>query len=247
MFELLIAAGQTTPAKGDISLNIRQHKKLIELAAKKDARLIHFPELSITGYEPELAEGFAFEFCDPRLKPLQKISSIKNIIVVVGAPLESEKGIQIASFILYPDGSQEVYTKHYLHRGEEKYFVPGTDNPQIELGNLNASLAICADITHKLHIQSASASGSVLYLPGVFLTPKAYSQETDLLARYARRFGLAVLLANFGGSSGNYQSAGKSACWDNSGNLLAQLPAEGNGVVLAAYRNTTWTAKSIIL
>lgn len=246
MAKIIIAAAQTTPIKENLDANIIHHQRLIELASDKAAQMIHFPELSITGYEPELAKELSFDLCDPRLKPLQKISSIKNIIVIVGAPLRSDKGIQIASFILYPDDSQEVYTKHHLHPSEEKIFIPGTNKPQLKLGNLNASLAICADITHKSHIQSASTSGSSLYLPGVFLTPTGYNKETSLLANYAHRFGLMVLLANFGGPSGNYQSAGKTACWDNFGNLLTQLPPEGNGIVLASYRNQTWTAESII-
>lgn len=168
MSEIMLAAAQTTAAKGNISLNIRQHMKLIETAAEKCARLVHFPELSLTGYEPELAKELSFDLCDPRLKPLQKIASIKNIIVIVGAPLRTDSGIQIASFILYPDGSQEVYTKHHLHPGEEIFFIPGSDNPQLKLGKLNASLAICADITHKSHIQCASTSGSLLS-PGSIL------------------------------------------------------------------------------
>lgn len=54
-----IAIAQTRPFKGDISANIETHKKLIELAISYKADTIFFPELSVTGYEPELAKDLA--------------------------------------------------------------------------------------------------------------------------------------------------------------------------------------------
>jgi predicted amidohydrolase len=51
-----IAVAQTRPIKGDISTNIKTHKKLIDLAISYKVDTIFFPELSITGYEPELAK-----------------------------------------------------------------------------------------------------------------------------------------------------------------------------------------------
>ena len=50
-----ICAAQTRPVKGNIQQNIENHKKLINLAVVNGADIIIFPELSITGYEPELA------------------------------------------------------------------------------------------------------------------------------------------------------------------------------------------------
>lgn len=244
MPELILAAAQTIPEKENIQSNILQHIDLIELAANKGAQLIHFPELSLTGYEPELAKELTFEIDDQRLKPLQKIAASKKIIVIAGAPLSMGDGIQIASFILHPNNSQELYTKHFLHPGEEKYFIPGKENPQLQLGNLYASCSICADITHTRHIQSAAETGSNIYLPGVFITHAGYTKDVGVLSENARRTGMLVLMANFGGPSGNFESAGKSACWDNSGKMIAQLATEGKGIVLAKYWNKTWSAES---
>ncbi len=51
-----ICVAQTRPVKGDIQGNIENHIKLIDLAVLNGADTIIFPELSITGYEPELAK-----------------------------------------------------------------------------------------------------------------------------------------------------------------------------------------------
>jgi len=47
------------PLKGDIQSNIKNHKILIDLAVYNGADTIIFPELSLTGYEPELAKKLA--------------------------------------------------------------------------------------------------------------------------------------------------------------------------------------------
>ena len=52
-----ISIAQTRPIKGDIPANIEAHKRFINLAVSNGADAIFFPELSITGYEPELLVG----------------------------------------------------------------------------------------------------------------------------------------------------------------------------------------------
>ncbi len=51
-----ICVAQARPVKGDIPSNIDNHKKLIDLAILNGADTIIFPELSITGFEPELSK-----------------------------------------------------------------------------------------------------------------------------------------------------------------------------------------------
>ena len=48
-----ICVAQTRPIKGDIQSNIDHHKRLIDLAVSNGADTVIFPELSLTGYEPE--------------------------------------------------------------------------------------------------------------------------------------------------------------------------------------------------
>lgn len=50
-----ICGAQTKPVKGDISANIENHKKLIDRAVANRTDIVISPELSLTGYEPELA------------------------------------------------------------------------------------------------------------------------------------------------------------------------------------------------
>ena len=73
-----IAVAQTRPVKGDIKANIEHHKKMINLAISHGADMIIFPELSITGYEPELAKELATNQDDSRFDELQQISDTQS-------------------------------------------------------------------------------------------------------------------------------------------------------------------------
>src|ERR1044071_5931837 len=98
-----IAVVQTKPVKADIQQNIDNHKKLIAVAISKNADIIIFPELSITGYEPELAKDLVTNRDDNRFDDFQKLSNKENIIIGMGAPLKAENGITISMIIFQPN------------------------------------------------------------------------------------------------------------------------------------------------
>ncbi|CAD0299471.1 nitrilase-related carbon-nitrogen hydrolase [Xanthomonas hortorum] len=50
-----LIAAQISSIPGEIGKNISKHLDVIRLAASKDADVLIFPELSLTGYEPGLA------------------------------------------------------------------------------------------------------------------------------------------------------------------------------------------------
>ena len=76
-----IALAQTKPVKGDVSANIQTHINFIELAIKAGASAIFFPELSLTGYEPELAKELKMEVSDSRLEIFQDLCDSDNISI----------------------------------------------------------------------------------------------------------------------------------------------------------------------
>ena len=70
-----IAAAQTVPVRGDVDANMERHVRLVHVAADAHARVLVFPELSLTGYELDLAGSQAFTESDPRLTPLVEAAS----------------------------------------------------------------------------------------------------------------------------------------------------------------------------
>jgi predicted amidohydrolase len=84
---MIISAAQIKPIRGDIQANIDNHKRIIDEALGNDSDMIIFPELSLTGYEPTLAEALATMQFDPRLDSFQDVSDEANINIGVGLPL----------------------------------------------------------------------------------------------------------------------------------------------------------------
>lgn len=247
MKRLVLAAAQSTSKRGDIETNITNHIKLIETAAEHGAQLIIFPELSLTGYEPDLAETHVLTPRDPRLAPLQITADKHQTSILVGAPYKTSKGIHIAAFLYTPNKEPQIYTKHHLHTGEEKHFTPGTKQLTINIQQTQISPAICADIAHPEHVAEAAQKGSQVYAAGVMITPQGYATDAGILQSYAEKHGMTVLLSNYASSTGGFPSAGRSAAWDNQGNHLAEAPESGEALVLCLIEDGKTTGNVVTI
>jgi predicted amidohydrolase len=242
---MIIAAGQTIP-KDSINENLEEHYKLIELAADNNAQLIIFPELSLTGYQREEAEKYSFKLNDPRLDKLKEFAKNRKIVIIVGAPLKINNKIHICSFIISPKTSVEIYTKQFLHSGEELFFDPNLNyNPQIKIKEEIFSLAICSDIANPVHPNNASKVNCTTYLASIFYTPNGINDGYEMLSEYAKRYSMNVLMANYGGKSYQFESAGKSAFWTNTGELKSNFIGTGCGLLIAKKENNHWISTII--
>lgn len=238
---MILAAAQTRPVRGNIGKNIDDHLRLIEIAADERANLIAFPEMSITGYEREDAVRFRFERNDRRLNKLVDAAKKNKLVIIAGAPVGIGEQLYIGSFVIYTDGSVELYTKHYLHPGEEISFVSSFEyDPVIHMEEEQISLAICADIDHQEHPRDAAAKNSTIYIPGIFFSPKGIPEAHNLLGNYARNYSMSVLMANFGGPTWGQESGGHSAFWNKKGTLLAELGSSESGLLIARKENEEW-------
>lgn len=241
-----LAAAQTTPIRGDVAANVEQHLRLAELAAADGAGLVLFPELSLTGYELDLAEELAFAEGDSRLDPLVDAAARLEATLVVGAPIRIGDRLHLGAFVLAPGRSIAIYTKRRLGAfgpdanpggpvppAESTIFVPGDCDPQVRVGDAPAAIAICADIGDPNHAATAAARGASIYLASMFVIPQDYEKESATLRSYAERHAMMVVLANPGGPTGGLPSAGGSAIWSDRGELLGQLDASGAGWLVA--------------
>lgn len=241
-----IAVAQTCPVAGDVRANIDEHIRLARLAASEGAGVVVFPELSLIGYELPLAGGLAFSENDPRLYPLLDVVASHNTTLIVGAPVRLGPSLYIGAFILSPDRTTRLYTKHRLGAfppsagcdscdgsvppAEASVFQPGDRNPLIHLSGRVAAVAVCADIGRPAHAELAAERGADTYLASMFVIPSDFDGEVAKLSRYAVQHRMMTALANFGSPSGGLRSAGRSSIWSETGELLVQLQAEGSGV-----------------
>ncbi|TDO71416.1 putative amidohydrolase [Flavobacterium chryseum] len=243
---MILAAAQTKPTRGNIDANLSDHYRLIELAVQNRAQLIAFPELSITGYERENAQQLAFKKDDSRLDHLKKLAVENNIIIIAGAPIEIEDQLFIGEFIISPNNSVAVYTKQFLHEGEDEFFQSSFDyNPMITIEDQKISFAICADIDNPLHPENASKKETDIYIASIFFSPNGIPNAHRDLQNYAQKHKMNVLMSNFSGESWGYPSGGKSAFWNNKGELVAEMNDSDSGLLLIENQNDNWTNRVV--
>ena len=228
-----IAAAQIHTDDDDLEANLASHYRLIEIAANKQVRLIVFPEMSLTGYHREKADGLSFTLDDERLDKLKILAASKNIIVVAGAPIKINLQLHIGCFILLPDGRTLVYTKQFLHSGEELFFTPSFEfNPILEVENEKISFAICADISHAAHAENASLKGTTLYIASIFYTRNGIKKGHEDLSSYSRKHAMKILMANYTGQSYTLDAGGRSAYWANTGKIITRLDKEEDMLII---------------
>lgn len=227
-----ICIAQTKSKRGDVKHNLQNHLDFIKLAVSYGADFIAFPELSLTGYEPNLAETLSVEIDKQMLNHIQKVSNKNRIGIGVGLPIKSESGIMISMAILLPDKPRIIYSKQILHSDEFPFFIEGNNQVLIKIHNEKIAPAICYESLQTIHAQKAIALGADIYLASAAKAQKGIDKALDYFPGLARKYSVHVLMSNSIGDCDSFVSAGLSSVWDKNGNLLGQLDNENEGVIL---------------
>lgn len=223
---------QTRPIKGDIQGNIANHKALIRHAIADGAELIVFPELSLTGYEPTLVKNLAMDEGDARLNDFQAISDANGITIAVGAPTKDDEDIPISLLLFQPSTARYAYSKIYLHRDEEPFFVQGRSSPHMRVKETNVALAICYEISVAEHLDSVMKSPPALYVASVVKFVNGFDKALARLSGIARDGSMPVVMSNSVEISDGKPCAGRASAWNRDGSLAAQLNDSDEGLLL---------------
>jgi predicted amidohydrolase len=202
------------------------------LAAARGAELVAFPELSLTGYEPQLALALASDLDDPRLDVFQELSDRNGMRVAVGLPTRAAPRPRITLALFAPNSPRSSYSKRYLHADEEPYFSQGSSNIGLVESSPRIALAICYELSVPEHARTAFEGGAELYLCSVAKTATGVERAHPRLADIAREHGAQVLMVNCIGPSGDGECAGASAVWNGRGELLGKLGATDEGLII---------------
>lgn len=241
-----IAAAQVASVRGDIVGNIAAHTAAIEAAAAHGVSVLIFPELSLTGYEPDLAAELATTATDERLVALPTLARRHRIDVVVGAPLRNGTAKPNLGAILFAaDGTTHTYAKMHLGTGERAFFTAGGEPLVFTASGHAIGLAICADSSQPSHPRAYADAGSAIYAAGVFLNAEWFATDVPRLAGYASEFRMLVVMANHADSVGTFRSVGRSAVWVPGGALLAQADGSESCLVIASSGRGDWRGEVV--
>ena len=242
---ITIAAAQSRSVPGDIDVNIERHLQFLHVAADHAVGLIVFPELSLTGYEPTLAKHLAMTPRDERLRPLDETARRQGITIVVGAPLAAGRGEPYLGAIAFTPAGTIAYAKQHLHDGAEASFSPGDRGCVVAVKDRQVALAICADTKQATHVRDAATRGADVYAAGVLVTTDGYAGDADILQGYATAHRMVVLMANHSHPTGGLTPAGRSAIWDETGELVVATDGTEEALVVGAWTTSGWTGSVV--
>jgi predicted amidohydrolase len=150
---LKAAIAQIDSRVGDLQHNLHHHLQFVDKAKRAGARLVLFPELSLTGYTlKDLAWDVAL---DPEksqvLKPLLKKS--KEISIILGfVESGTDHGIYNSAIFLEDGEIKHVYRKVYPPTygmfEEGRYFSAGREIRAFDSNYGRFGILICEDLWH---------------------------------------------------------------------------------------------------
>jgi len=218
-----IAIAQCAPALGAMNRNLEMHREWIAKARAAGAKLVVFPELSLTGYHlKDLAADVACAADDPILEPIAHAS--RDIDITAGFVERSgDAKLHIAQGYWSGGSLRHVHRKVYLPTygifDDGRYFGPGERFETFESAVGTAGIAICEDLWHvSVPYLYAAAGASVVFAPadspgrGVAeggdlgtaascrMMDRFYAQYLTVYVVFANRVGLEDGIAFWGGS-----------------------------------------------
>ncbi|MGW6565140.1 carbon-nitrogen hydrolase family protein [Streptomyces sp. NPDC054975] len=236
---MIVAAAQFAPVAGDVEANARTAARLIRRAGAEGARVVVFPELALTGYEPTLIQATPASCLtedDARLEPVREACRAAGVAAVVNGPVltaGAERRPGITSLVIGPDGGLVTrYDKTHLYGFEAEVFAPGTTDGRFTLDGVRFALATCYDNRFPDLAERAAADGCTVYLASSALDADNDSFEKVYPVR-ARDFELYVVLADLVGPSEVGPCVGLSGAWGPDGERIADAGPDREGFALA--------------
>jgi len=234
---LAVCGVQMAPRLGNARENVRMAISAIEAAAGEGARLVVFPEASLTGYvfhDRASARDAAVQAGGPEVAELAAACRSADVWAVVGAIEKDGDLLHNSLFLIGPDGPAGRYHKlHTLCLGVDRFTTPGSEAPPVydtPLGRIG--LNICYDGTFPETARALKLGGAQLIVlptnwPNLRLKReqvrmRAYENHVNYLA--VNRVGVEEGVAFHGGSMAA----------DLRGEMLAEI-ADGPGFLHVSF------------
>lgn len=223
---LRIAVAQPLTRSHDVEGNAARHADAVRAAA---ARVVVFPEMSLTGYE---LDAEPLDPDDPRLAPLRAACAETGTLALAGAPVP---GPHIGVLAVDAEGVRVAYRKMCLGGAEPRHMRPGREPAVLDVDGWRLGLAVCKDTGTPEHAAATVALGADAYLAGVLESADDATVPDERARRVAAAHGVWVATASFAGSTGGgyARAAGGSGIWSPVGEPVVRAGADVGAVVTA--------------
>jgi len=233
---------------GNFAENLSRIAYEVKKAEGRNADLIVFSELAITGYPPQDLLEFS-NFIEESSKAIQQLASISNHIgILIGAPTlnpgPTGKKLYNSAYYLFDGWVQQVFHKTLLPTydifDEYRYFEPNKEFQLLQFKDKKIAVTICEDLWFDQPAENAF-SNSRLYTenpleklaamdPDLVInlaaSPFSYLRQQvkmEIFTDNARKFRLPILYVNQVGAQTELVFEGGSLVVNRHGKIVSSL------------------------
>ncbi len=244
-----LAAAQIDSRVGDAHFNLEKHLEYALRAKADRAKVLVFPELSITGYTlrdltPDLSiQNFL------GIRPVKELLKLSREISIIAGGVEKTFDHRYHNAAFLFDGGElktihrKIYLPTYGMFEERRYFLPGTGIAAAELASGRIGCLICEDVWHpSLVYLMAQDRASVLI--GMAASPTRLGGDSggkltvaevnhEHHRTYARLFSTYFVFVNRVGFEDGIGFWGGSTIFSPAGTQLAAAPYFEESLIMA--------------
>ena len=260
-----IALAQINQTVGDFQNNIEKIRLTIDHARSKNADLVVFPELAITGYPPKDFLDIP-AFVDENLKALEKITrSVSGISAIIGFVDKNKrphgKLVHNAAAFIQDKKIISIHHKSLLPTydvfDECRYFEPAYTISPVKFMDYTLGISICEDIwndeefwTRPLYekdpIEDLVSNGADVII-NISSSPFAVGKHDKIRLRMlihdAVKYKVPFVYVNQVGGNDDLVFDGNSTVINAEGKLIAQAAAFEEDLVVVDIENPTVQAQ----
>jgi len=250
-----IALGQINTTVGDMAGNVARMVDAAKEAAGRNAEIVVFPELAVTGYPPrDLMEKPSFlERAEQELARLAELTAPLGIVVVAGciARSQSDTGKHAVNLAAVLQNGHVLFrqTKMLLPTydvfDEGRYFVPATRQEACELNGRRLGIIVCEDawndkqywqrpLYERDPVQELLAGGGQALI-SINASPFHMGKRAlrrEIFQATARRYGVPVIYVNQVGGNDQLVFDGSSFAINKNGEVIASARSFAEDLVL---------------
>lgn len=229
MKNIRIAVVISNSPVGKIRQNLDALVKRVKEAKKKDAAIICFPEMNITGYSTRKKIVDSAKFVPSSVTDeLAELAEKENITILAGLAEKDEKDrIFAGHLVVTPQGLSGVYRKLHIAPPEQRIFLPGRNIPLFDAHGVRFGIQLCYDAHFpELSTRMALNGADIIFFPHASPrgTPKEkFSSWMRHLTARAYDNGLFIVACNQAGENKKgLNFPGIALVIDPSGNVIAK-------------------------
>ena len=247
-----ITLAQLNATVGDLKGNADKVMKAWEKARDEQSNIIAFPELFITGYNPQdLILKPAFQKAST--ETIQKIAEAcsQGPAIAVGGPFCDEKNLYNAYYILSGGKIQAVIKKHHLPNeevfDEVRLFSSGNVDGPFQVDQMRIGSPICEDAWHPDIVETLAETGAqTLLVPNgsPYYRSKTEIRQNVMVSRVVES-GLPLVYLNLVGGQDDQVFDGGSFVLNPGGELVLQMPQFEESVATCVFKKSagSWKAE----